>query len=489
MINIYKNFNLGILFVYWIIIVLISIKIIMKRRAVSTTIVWLLTMYIVPALGISIYLLFGELQLDQLRKKRSKNTWSLSIKNLYNIKNFTSDNYKIKNSEVASSLFKFCEKRQGMVSGITGNNIQLLSNAENIMHKLIKDIKMAKNNIEIIFYIWFPGGMADEVAMSLIEASRRGVHCRLMLDSAGSVDFFRSSWVNTMCKAGIEIVEALKISLLYIFVRRMDLRQHRKIILIDNYIAYTGSMNLIDPHYFKKNMGIGEWIDLMARIKGPMVNTLRIIFTCDWAMETGKYVSQIPPIYNASTVEKQDDCQCIRAIASGPSFPKNIIHQSLLTAIYSAKKKLIITTPYFVPSDDLLLAICTASYRGVDVSLIVPMYNDSTFVSWASKAFFDELLESGVKIYQFYRGLLHTKSLLIDDQLSMIGTVNFDMRSLWINFELILFIDSTTFSNNLALIQGEYIANSKLLDANTWSKRTWKKKVFEKIFYFFSPLL
>lgn len=227
-----------------------------------------------------------------------------------------------------------------------------------------------------------------------------------------------------MRTAGIEVVEALKVNLFRAFLRRMDLRQHRKIILIDNRIAYTGSMNMVDPRFFKQDAGVGQWIDLMARIEGPVATTLGIIYCCDWEMETGKRLLPPPPDVNVMPFE-QESGHTIQVIASGPA-PEEMIHQALLTSVYSARKQLIMTTPYFVPSDDLLHAICTAAQRGVDVSIIVPHKNDSVLVGWASRAFFTELLAAGVKIYQFKDGLLHTKSVLVDGQL------NWSARSIWI---------------------------------------------------------
>jgi cardiolipin synthase len=147
------------------------------------------------------------------------------------------------------------------------------------------------------------------------------------------------------------------------------------------------------------------------------------------------------------------------------------------------------TTPYFVPSDDLLHAICTAAQRGVDVSIIVPRDNDSMMVRWASRAFFSELLEAGVKVYQFEGGLLHSKSVLVDGQLSLVGTVNLDMRSLWLNFEITLVIDDDGFGADLAQVQDDYIARSVLLDGELWNKRPLWHRVTERLFYFFSPLL
>lgn len=291
-----------------------------------------------------------------------------------------------------------------------------------------------------------------------------------------------------MRNAGIEVVEALKVNLMRVFLRRMDLRQHRKMIMIDNYIAYTGSMNMVDPRYFKQDAGVGQWIDLMARMEGPIATAMGIIYSCDWEIETGKRILPPPPDVNIMPFE-QASGHTIHTIASGPGFPEDLIHQALLTAAYSAREYLIMTTPYFVPSDDLLHTICTAAQRGVDVSIILPRKNDSMLVGWASRAFFTELLAAGVKIYQFEGGLLHTKSVLVDGELSLVGTVNLDMRSLWLNFEITTAIDDKGFGADLAAVQDDYISRSRLLDARLWLKRPLWQRVAERLFYFFSPLL
>ncbi|STL64480.1 cardiolipin synthetase [Escherichia coli] len=174
-----------------------------------------------------------------------------------------------------------------------------------------------------------------------------------------------------MRNAGIEVVEALKVNLMRVFLRRMDLRQHRKMIMIDNYIAYTGSMNMVDPRYFKQDAGVGQWIDLMARMEGPIATAMGIIYSCDWEIETGKRILPPPPDVNIMPFEtgqrSHHSHNCFWPRLSGRSH-----HQALLTAAYSAREYLIMTTPYFVPSDDLLHAICTAAQRGVDVSIILP---------------------------------------------------------------------------------------------------------------------
>ncbi|XBC39465.1 MAG: cardiolipin synthase [Buchnera aphidicola (Nurudea shiraii)] len=471
---------------YWLLIACITIRILSKRRAISSSMAWILVIYMVPIVGIITWLFFKEFNLGKRRFKLANTMWTRKNKWLNNLKskNFIFEN---NNSEVATSVFRLCKHRQG-ISGIKYNKLKLLKNTKKIIKTLIKDIYLAKRNIEIVFYIWKPGGLADDVAIALIKSAKRGIKCRMMLDSAGSLEFFRSKWVTTMRNSGIEIVEALKVNIYQLFFRRIDLRQHRKFILIDNYITYAGSMNLVDPCLFKQSLKVGKWIDLMIRIEGPVATTMGIIYSCDWEIETGKKIFPKQPSHKIVTFPKKNT-SAIQIIASGPGFTKNIIHQVLLTSLYSAREKIIITTPYLVPSDDLIYAICAAAQRGVEVSLIIPKSNDSILVQWASRVFFSELLESGVKIYLFEKGLLHSKSILIDNQLSLVGTANLDMRSLWLNFEITLVVDDSNFGRDLFLLHNEYISHSKLIDPKSWAIRSYWKKFVEKLFYLLSPLL
>ncbi|QIE01990.1 cardiolipin synthase [Buchnera aphidicola] len=485
--NIFYNLIKYFLFLtYWLLIANISFRVLMKRRNIPASMSWLLTIYIIPFIGISIWFFFGELYLGKRQKKIANRIWSISNTCLNELKSYKHI-FQTHNSEVANSLFQLCKHRQG-ISGIKSNQIKLLSNTKDIMQMLIRDIYLARKNIEMVFYIWKPGGIADDVALALIDSAQRGIHCRLMLDSIGSIEFFQSPWLDIMKQSGIQVVEALQFNLSRIFLRRIDVRQHRKIVLIDNYIVYSGSMNLVDPDLFKKSSGLGKWIDLMTRIEGPIAAAIGIIYSCDWEIETGlKILPQLPD--KKISKNKFNINSSVQVIASGPGFPKNMIHQALLIAIYSAKTELIMTTPYLVPSEDLLQAICTAAQRGVNVSIIIPLCHDSILVKWASRVFFTELLEAGVKIYQFKKGLLHSKSILVDQQLSLIGTVNLDMRSLWLNFEITLVIDDSDFGYNLLTIQNEYISDSQLLDKKIWSMRSYWTRILEKIFYFLSPLL
>ncbi|WP_192456904.1 cardiolipin synthase [Musicola keenii] len=475
-----------LVFSYWLLIAGITLRILMKRRAVPSAMAWLLVIYILPLVGIITYLLLGELHLGKQRAERARQMWPATAQWLRELKGFQRI-FATEHSEVARSLFQLCERRQG-VAGVKGNQLQLLTSFDDTIKTLLRDIELARNNIEMVFYIWQSGGLVEQIQAALLSAAQRGVKCRILLDSAGSVNFFHSTQPTLMRNAGIEVVEALQVNILRAFLRRMDLRQHRKVILIDNRIAYTGSMNMVDPRHFKQESGVGQWIDLMVRTEGPVATTMGIIYSQDWEMETGQ--RRLPPAPDVNIMPfEQESGHTIQVIASGPGYPEDMIHQALLTAVYSARQQLIMTTPYFVPSDDLLHAICTAAQRGVDVNIIVPYKNDSMMVGWACKAFFSELLAAGAHIYLFKDGLLHTKSVLVDGQLSLVGTVNLDMRSLWLNFEITLLIDDAGFGRDLACIQEDYMLRSERLQAGKWQKRPYWQLIVERLFYFFSPLL
>ncbi|URJ28331.1 cardiolipin synthase [Candidatus Blochmannia vicinus (nom. nud.)] len=489
MIAMYTIFNCIFLCSYWILIALVTFRVLVKRRAVPSSMAWLLVIYILPLIGVITYLLFGESNLGKQRSSRSRIAWLSTVRRIQILKTYKHI-FSTEHSAIATSLFKLCEHRQG-IGALKGNKIQLFRKTNDAIASLIKDIELAQHSIDMVFYIWESGGLVDHVIKKLIIAAKRGIQCRIILDSAGCTSFFNSSYPNIMRQAGVNVVEALHVNLLRIFLRRMDLRQHRKMVLIDEHIAYAGSMNMVDPQLFKKNIGVGQWIDIMVRIDGPATSVMSIIFSSDWEIETGQHVL-LPLLLNTRVMAAHElipTGHTIQIIPSGPGCPEGIIHQILLISLYEARKKLIITTPYLVPSDDLLHAICTAAQRGVEVHIIIPKHNDSILVNWASRAFFSELLQAGVLIHQFQNGLLHVKSVLVDQQLSLIGTVNLDTRSLWLNFEITLVIDSQEFSNELEKTQQHYISHSRVIDPQTWANRPYWERVIERLFYFLSPLL
>ncbi|ARD22281.1 cardiolipin synthase [Shewanella japonica] len=470
-------------FLYWLILGAVATRIVIKRRSIGVSFSWLLIIYFLPFVGVFAYMLFGELHLGKARSSRSKamyEPYGKWFSTLYSHNSHQPD----KQSDYAASISKLCDSQLNIPS-LTSNELELQHTPEQILHAIINDINHAKTTINMEFYIWHPGGLADEVAKALISAANRGVKVNLLLDAAGSRQFFKSEWPKAMKKSDINVVQALIVSPIRMFFRRMDLRLHRKIVVIDNHIGYTGSMNLVDPKYFKQGDGVGEWIDMMVRITGPVVPVINTVSAWDWEVETNERLLPAFP----DKAQCTDTSSLVQAIPSGPGMPEEVIHQVLLQSLYQAQKKIVITTPYFVPSEQLLDALVTASLRGVEVNIIIPRRNDSTMVKWASSSFFSELLAANVNIYQFNDGLLHTKSVLIDDEHCLIGTVNMDMRSLWLNFELTLAVDDIKFATKLKGLLQTYMDNSDRLSHDEWQKRPMYRRVIEQVFYLFSPLL
>lgn len=310
-------------FGYWLLIAGVTMRILMKRRAVPSAMARLLVIYILPLFGIVAYLSFGELHLGKRRAERAKAMWPSTARWLKELKE-SRRIFATEYSEVAEPLFQLCNRRpghrrrQGQPAAAAHHHRR---HAESADPRHRAGAPQHRNGVLYLA----ARRLVDQVAESLMAAARRGVHCRLMLDSAGSLQFFRSPYPAMMRNAGIEVVEALKVNLLRVFLRRMDLRQHRKVVLIDNYIAYTGSMNMVDPRYFKQDAGVGQWIDLMARMEGPVATTMGIVYACDWEIETGKRILPPPPDVNIMPFE-QESGHTIQVIASGPGFPEEMIH-------------------------------------------------------------------------------------------------------------------------------------------------------------------
>src|SRR5690606_36452638 len=232
------------------------------------------------------------------------------------------------------------------IPALGGSDMQFLQTAQHTITHLCRDIRAAQSFCHIEFYIWHPGGIADEVAAALLEVAERGVYCRVMLDAVGSNAFFGSSLAERLRHPCIELVQACPIGIVPASLARYDLRSHRKTVIIDNRIAYIGSFNLIDPSSFKQSLAVGEWIDLMARIEGPLVQVLNAVFLWYWNIETDQSVPLLP-----APLEIRQDKTVAQIAPSGPDNPEDSILTSLLQAIFSATKSIDMVTPYFVPGE------------------------------------------------------------------------------------------------------------------------------------------
>ncbi len=477
------NLNWLLLIHFFLVTYFIGV-IISVRRPVGVAFAWIFIVMTFPVMGISLYVLIGERPVGRkLTRKiiRMNKEYAAITEDMR--KRYLADKQQLPLEGRALSLL--AESKNGSPV-IAGNKIELFTNSLEILQHFIDEINQAKETLHLEFYIWALGGDADRVGEAMIAAAKRGVVCQVLLDSLGSKDWFKSGWPNRFRSAGIQITEALPIQIGRFQFRRADLRLHRKIFVIDNSIVWTGSMNLVDPRTFKQDSGVGEWVDAMVRIEGPVASQFELTFSFDWSVDNPKimHFNNVAPA--SATVEGQVLAQ---EFSSGPVYRDDILYQVLLSAIMDAREELIITTPYFGPDDGLIQALMAAAGRGVKVTLIVPKLNDSTLVAWSSRSFYTDLMSAGINIAEFHGGLLHTKSLLIDQRVAIFGSVNFDQRSLRLNFEISLIVYNQEFCAKLETLIESYLAQSDMVDSVAWAKRPRWRVLLENAAHLVSPLL
>ena len=467
-----------------LIVLLFGFRLISVRRPVGVVLAWFLIVVLFPLLGISLYILIGERPVGRkLTRKIIRMDKEYAAITEAMRTHYQADRQLLPVEGRALSLL--AQSKNGSPV-IAGNKIELHTNSLNILQEFIDEINQAKKTLHLEFYIWALGGAADRVGEALIAAAKRGVACKVLLDSLGSKDWFKSSWPSRFRNAGIQVTEALPIQIGRFQFRRADLRLHRKIFVIDNTIVWTGSMNMVDPRSFKQDSGVGEWVDAMVRIEGPVASQFELTFSFDWSVDN-------PKITHFNDVLPESTPSAGRVLAqefsSGPVYRDDILYQVLLSAIMDAREELTITTPYFGPDDGLIQALMAAAGRGVKVTLIVPKLNDSTLVAWSSRSFYDDLMSAGVNIAEFHGGLLHTKSLLIDKRVAVFGSVNFDQRSLRLNFEISLIVYNDEFCSKLETLIESYLAQSDMVDPVSWAKRPRWRVMLENAAHLSSPLL
>jgi len=472
--------------VHLLIVIVIGLRVLTRRRPPGSTAGWLLLVVVLPYGGALLYLLIGERPLGRRRARCALVLQAEAERWLADLAERSGD-LSPGSIDNWPGIQRLADRAVG-VQAMAGNQLQLLDDTEQVLQAMIADIGEAGHFCLLEFYIWNPGGTADEVAEALIAAAKRGVTCRVLLDAVGSGDFFNSIWPQRFADAGIELQQALPANVLRALFRRVDLRLHRKLLVVDGQVAYTGSLNLVDPRCFKRDAGVGEWVDAMVRIRGPAVEALAGLFAWDWALESNASLGRIMHEVKVP-IELDAGPAAVQVVPSGPGYEGHGVVQLLLSAVYAARSELTLTTPYFIPDDPLIEALRTAAIRGVQVRLVLPARVDSRMVRHASRAYFDDLLTAGVEIHLFDGGLLHTKSVVVDRELVFFGTLNLDIRSFQLNFELTLLVYDRGFAERLLTLVDGYLAGSERVDQQRWQQRPITQRLTENLFQLFSPLL
>jgi cardiolipin synthase len=361
-----------------------------------------------------------------------------------------------------------------------GNSAELLVDYSGTIARLVADIDQAKNHVHLLFYIFLNDGATAPIIDALGRAARRGVTCRVLVDAVGSRPTLKTLVIKLKAQ-GVAIHEMLPLSLLPWKLVRPDLRNHRKIAVIDGRIGYTGSQNLVCAE-FKEGITYEE---VMVRLSGPVVLDLQYVFAEDWFLETNEVLegeAEFPGPEIAGAVPAQ-------ALPSGPGHPTQNNQRLIVALVHGARKQVVLTTPYFIPDEPLLQAMQTAVLRGVDVHLMVSEKADNLIVSLAQHSYYEELLKAGVHIHAYRKNFLHAKHLSVDTAVAMIGTSNLDIRSFALNAEVMLMIYDSGVAAELAVEQQRCYTNTHLLTLESWQQRPFARKLAENLARLLSPLL
>jgi len=465
----------------------VGARVILTRHPPGSSFAWLLLVAVFPIVGLASYLLIGERPIGKRRAEFARQFFARLPPAVNTL--VAADREQARSLTAPwDGLARLATSATGMPL-LSGSSFRLQSGAEPILRSIIADVETARSSIEMEFYIWNAGGTADEVAEALGRAAERGVKVRVLLDALGSKEFLKSDWPERMRARGIELQVALAVRPWKIPFRRIDLRLHRKIVVIDRRVGYTGSLNLVDPRFFKQDAGVGEWVDAMVRAEGPIVGALRTVFLFDWGMQTGQQPDTSAPDDRDEPWASAQGTQIAQVVMSGPGVDEAANLRVITQAINAARRRIVLTTPYFVADGALALALQNAAMRGCQVTLIVPARNDSWLVEHASRWFFEDLASAGVQIRRYTGGLLHTKSITIDGEVALFGTANLDMRSLSLNFELMLAIYDESFARELLELQLGYERDTVPVVLREWRERPVLARLQEGLAYMAAPLL
>ena len=450
------------------------------RMEPSARLAWIMVVEALPLVGIGAYLLFGEVRMRQAEvqkmhdiRDRLTGLWQPSPQQV-------DEAPRIARPVVAAN------RSVGGMEAVAGNQVDLLAEDDGALDALVSAIEGARDHVHILFYIWLPDHGGGRVAEAVARAAARGVAVRVIVDALGSRGLVRSAHWRAMQAAGADCVTAFPWGLPFISVlfQRLDLRNHRKILVVDNRVAFTGSRNCADMEFAVKRR-FGPWVDILLAVRGPAVRQLQSVFLADWMTYTGRdlgpMLETVPPAADPGAIAQ--------VVATGPDRRAGSISDCMATMLFSARDAVTITTPYYVPDPALDAAIRAAARRGVKVTMILPERNDSLVVAATSQGFYYGLLDAGVRLLLFRPGLLHAKIMTVDGQMAMIGSANLDRRSFELNYEVNMLVVDDAVCADLDARQASYVDRARVLTLDEVRNWSWARRIRNNLLALAAPLL
>lgn len=449
-------------------------------RSPASRIAWVAVILFLPIIGILAYLFLGETSIGRDRLRRMHDAER-------EIQRPDGTPYApAQLTPHTRSLFDMTASISGFPA-VTGNRITLAADSDAAIGDLVADIDAATRTVHLSFYIWLDDHNGGRVADAVSAAARRGVTCRIMVDALGSRDFVKGARWAQMRDAGAHCTVALDDipRLGNLAIGRPDLRNHRKIAVIDDTIAYCGSQNCADPA-FLPGKKYAPWVDVFFRCEGPVVAQEQWLFLTIWQAESGERIAADAV---SSITSTHDEGGLGAMFGTGPASRENAMTDAFVACIAAAEENLVITTPYFVPDAALLAAICAAPRRGVKTILIVPERNNSWLVAQAAYATYGAMLDAGVELYEYPLGLLHSKTLTADGSIALVGSANMDRRSLQLNFENNLLVTDAGTATLTRTRQQQYLDASHRVDPASVASWSFGRRLVQNTVSMLAPLL
>lgn len=458
---------------YVITIASIIAVIVSENRNPVRSLAWITVLMLLPAVGIVLYIFFGR----SFKSKRSI---------VRRIRKYIHAN----ETGTVVPLSDLCLTEQSKTAIALGyslndaeyyekNEIEIFNNGKDKFDALKRDLLSATKYINLQYYIFENDTIGNEIKSILISKAQSGVKVRVIYDDVGSWDVKRS-FFSEMVANGVDARPFLKVAFPP-FATKINLRNHRKIVVIDGRVGYIGGMNIAD-RYVQGNH-LGQWRDVHLRIKGAAVKALQGSFANDW------HFMGRPALTSTIHAEKSAGEAGVQLMVSGPTGKWNNVSMMFLCAISQARKCVYVQTPYFLPTESLLEALQTVALAGVDVKIMIPRRSDSVMLRKASYSYVKECLEAGIKVYTYEAGMLHSKMLIVDDEIASVGSTNFDFRSFEHNFESNVFIYDKHTNSRLKKLFNEDVKSSTKLTMEQWSKRPLFERFGDSLVRLLSPVL
>ena len=420
------------------------------HREPASRLAWIIAIFALPIAGVILYLLLGETRISRGRRERGRDINA----HLYR----PPGNYDCRTEDCDSAHWApiALARTVNHLDPTGGNSARLAADSNTAIEEMIADVDAARETAHGCFYIWLADNNGLKLKDAFIRAAKRGVHVRLLADALGSRKLIRSAHWRDMCDAGCEARVALPVgNPLWTVIRgRVDLRNHRKLMVVDNRVAWCGSQNCADPE-FRIKPRYAPWVDIMSRWEGPVAPQCQYLFVSDWIAEGGDDIAELlkGPIPSGSGEI------VAQVLGTGPTAEFDAMPACFSELIHSAREELVVTTPYFVPDEQLLFALTSAARRGVRTVILFPKRNDNWIVAAASRSYYKDLIDAGAEIYEYRPGLLHAKTMVVDRCVGLIGSANLDRRSFELNFENNIMFQDVAFAAAVRARQDEYLAD------------------------------